>query len=443
MQEEQAASARSESRSASVVEAPKRGGGADRREASAPSAKLDVLRIRADFPILGRTVNGKPLVYLDNAATSQKPRVVLDAIASYYTGINANVHRGVHELSGRATDAYEGARERIRRFFNARSTHEIVYTRNATEGINLVAYSFVRPTLRTDDEVLITAMEHHSNIVPWQIVTEGSGATVKVAPVDDRGELQLDVFERMLNPRTKIAAVTHMSNALGTVTPVAEIVRMAHSRGVPVLIDASQAAYHMRIDVQALDCDFLVATGHKLYGPTGIGILYGKEARLEAMPPFMGGGDMISSVSFERSTWNELPYKFEAGTPHIAGAVGLHAALDYIESVGFEAIGTHERELLTYGTEILENIEGLRLIGTARNKASILSFVMDGVHPHDIGTIVDREGVAIRTGHHCAQPVMERFGVPATARASLAMYNTREELDALGRALRKVREVFA
>ncbi len=416
---------------------------ADRDAVAAPGAKFDVQRLRADFPILARTVNGKPLVYLDNAATSQKPRLVLDAIASYYTEINANVHRGVHELSGRATDAYEAARERIRRFFNARSTREIIFTRNATEGINLVAYSFARPQLRAGDEVLITAIEHHSNIVPWQLVAEETGATVRVAPVDDRGELDLDAFEALLTERTKIAAVTHMSNALGTITPVADIVRLAHARGVPVLVDASQAAYHMRVDVQGLDCDFLVATGHKLYGPTGIGVLYGKERRLDAMPPFMGGGDMISSVTFERSTWNVLPYKFEAGTPHIAGAIGLGAALDYIERVGFDAIGIHERELLEYGTQLLETIYGVRLIGTARHKASILSFVMDGVHPHDIGTIVDREGVAIRTGHHCAQPVMQRFGVPATARASLAMYNTREELDALGRALRKVREVFA
>jgi cysteine desulfurase / selenocysteine lyase len=416
---------------------------ADRDAVAAPGAKFDVQRLRADFPILARTVNGKPLVYLDNAATSQKPRLVLDAIASYYTEINANVHRGVHELSGRATDAYEAARERIRRFFNARSTREIIFTRNATEGINLVAYSFARPQLRAGDEVLITAIEHHSNIVPWQLVAEETGATVRVAPVDDRGELDLDAFEALLTERTKIAAVTHMSNALGTITPVADIVRLAHARGVPVLVDASQAAYHMRVDVQGLDCDFLVATGHKLYGPTGIGVLYGKERRLDAMPPFMGGGDMISSVTFERSTWNVLPYKFEAGTPHIAGAIGLGAALDYIERVGFDAIGIHERELLEYGTQLLETIDGVRLIGTARHKASILSFVMDGVHPHDIGTIVDREGVAIRTGHHCAQPVMQRFGVPATARASLAMYNTREELDALGRALRKVREVFA
>jgi cysteine desulfurase/selenocysteine lyase len=407
------------------------------------AAVFDVQRVRADFPILGRTVNGKPLAYLDNAATTQKPRAVLDAITSYYTDINANVHRGVHELSARATDAYEGARERIRAYFNAASVREIIYTRNATEGINLVAFTFAKGRLGPGDEVLISAMEHHSNIVPWQLVCEATGAKLAVAPIDDRGELILEEFDRLLTPRTRIAAVTHMSNALGTIPPVAEVVRMAHARGVPILIDASQAAYHMRVDVQALDCDFLVATGHKLYGPTGIGVLNGREAHLEGMPPFMGGGDMISSVTFERSTWNVLPYKFEAGTPDIAGAIGLHAALDYIESVGFDVIRAHEQDLLQYGTSMLEAIDGVRLIGTARDKASILSFVMDDVHPHDIGTIVDREGIAIRTGHHCAQPVMERFDIPATARASLAMYNTREELDALGRALLKVREVFA
>jgi cysteine desulfurase/selenocysteine lyase len=404
---------------------------------------IDVQRIRADFPILKRTVRGKPLVYLDNAATTQKPRAVLDAITSYYTEINANVHRGVHELSARATDAYEAARERVRGFFNAASVREIVFTRNATEGINLVAYSFARPRLSPGDEVLISAMEHHSNIVPWQLACEATGATLKVAPIDDRGELILEAFERLLTPRTRIAAITHMSNALGTVTPAREIVRLAHAKGVPVLIDASQAAYHMRVDVRALDCDFCVATGHKLYGPTGIGVLYAKVAHLEAMPPFLGGGDMIGSVTFERSTWNVLPYKFEAGTPHIAGAIGLRAALDYIDAIGIEAIAAHERDLVEYGTQVLQGIDGVRLIGTAREKASILSFVMDGVHPHDIGTIVDREGVAIRTGHHCAQPVMERFGIPGTARASLAMYNTRDELDVLGRALQKVRQVFA
>jgi cysteine desulfurase / selenocysteine lyase len=404
---------------------------------------LDVQRVRADFPILQRDVRGRPLVYLDNAATTQKPTAVLDAIERYYRTTNANVHRGVHELSERATEAYEGARSRIRQFFNAASTREIIFTRNATEGINLVAYAFARPRLKPGDEVLISAMEHHSNIVPWQLACEATGATLKVAPIDDRGELLMDAFEGLLSPATRLVAITHMSNALGTVTPAQEIVRLAHARGIPVLIDASQAAYHMRIDVEALDCDFLVATGHKLYGPTGIGLLYGKEAHLEAMPPFMGGGDMIASVSFERSTWNVLPYKFEAGTPHIEGAIGLHAALDYIEAMGFEAIGAHERDLLQYATRQIEGVDGVRLIGTAREKASVVSFVMDAVHPHDIGTIVDREGVAIRTGHHCAQPVMERFGIPATARASLAMYNTREEIDVLVRALRKVREVFA
>src|SRR5262245_7949541 len=422
---------RSEQRGASVVEEPKRGAG------------LAVAAVRADFPILARQVHGKPLVYLDNAATTQKPQAVLDAVARYFRETNANVHRGVHELSARATDQYEAARERVRRYFNAASTREIVFVRNATEGINLVAQSFVRPALQSGDEVLITAMEHHSNIVPWQLVCEATGARLRVAPIDDDGSLRLDEFERLLGPRTKIAAVTHMSNALGTITPVRDIVRIAHQHGVAVLLDASQAAYHLRVDVQALDCDFLVATGHKLYGPTGIGVLYGKESRLEAMPPFLGGGDMISSVTFEKSTWNVLPYKFEAGTPHIAGAIGLHAALDYIDGVGLDAIAAHERELTAYGTELLQSVGGVRLIGTAPDKSSILSFVMEGVHPHDIGTIVDREGVAIRTGHHCAQPVMERFGVPATARASIAMYNTREEIDRHGRALRKVREVFA
>jgi cysteine desulfurase/selenocysteine lyase len=423
--------------------------GSDRPGSQAPTAgasgspaSFDVQRIRADFPILARTVRGKPLVYLDNAATTQKPQAVLDAITGYYTGHNANVHRGVHELSQRATEAFDAGRERVRTFFNAGHSREIVFTRNATESINLVAYAFAKPRLKPGDEVLISAMEHHSNIVPWQLVCEATGATLRVAPIDDRGELILEEFERLLGPRTRIAAITHMSNALGTVNPVAQIVRLAHGRGVPVLLDGSQAAYHIRVDVQALGCDFYVATGHKLYGPTGIGVLYGKTQHLDAMPPFLGGGDMISSVTFERSTWNVLPFKFEAGTPHIAGAIGLHAALDYLESVGQDAVAAHERQLLEYGTDVVSSVPGVRLIGTASNKASILSFVMEGVHPHDIGTIVDREGVAIRTGHHCAQPVMARFGVPATARASLAMYNTREEIDALGRALHLVREVF-
>jgi cysteine desulfurase/selenocysteine lyase len=397
-----------------------------------------VQRVRADFPILARAVHGKPLVYLDNAATTQKPQAVLDALTRYYTQINPNVHRGVHELSERATEAFEAARERVRRFFNASSPSEIVFTRNATESINLVAQSFIRPRLQEGDEVLVSAMEHHSNIVPWQL----AGARLRVAPIDDRGELLLDEMERLIGPRTRLVAMTHMSNALGTVTPAAEVVRIAHRHGVPVLLDGSQASYHMRVDVRALDCDFYAATGHKLYGPTGIGVLYGREAHLEAMPPFLGGGDMIRTVAFERSTWNALPYKFEAGTPDIAGAVGLHAAIDYLDVVGLDHAARHERALLAYGTQILEDVPGLRIIGTAPEKSSILSFVMDGVHPHDIGTIVDREGIAIRTGHHCAQPVMERFGIPATARASLAMYNTIEEMEALGRALARVREVF-
>jgi cysteine desulfurase / selenocysteine lyase len=405
--------------------------------------RFDVARVRADFPILRRQVRGRPLVYLDNAATTQKPQAVIDAVVGYYTGINANVHRGVHELSELATEAFEGARETVRRFFNAAAVEEIVFTRNATEGINLVAATFGREAVRAGDEVLISTMEHHSNIVPWQMLCEAAGARLVVAPIDDRGELVLEELERRLGPRTRLVALTHMSNALGTVNPVEEVIALARARGIPVLLDGSQAAYHMPVDVQALGCDFYVATGHKLYGPTGIGILYGRRERLEAMPPYMGGGDMIASVTFEKSTWNVLPYKFEAGTPNIAGAVGLAAALDYVRGIGLDAIAAHERDLLAYGTAMLESIDGVRLIGTARHKASILSFVMEGIHPHDIGTIVDREGVAIRTGHHCAQPVMDRFGVPATARASLAMYNTREDIDALARAIERVRTVFA
>ena len=420
-----------------------RGFGSRRSVTTAVSpSPFDVSRVRADFPILRRQARGKPLVYLDNAATTQKPQAVLDAITRYYTDLNANVHRGVHELSEVATDAYEAAREKVRAFLNARDVREIVFTRNATEGINLVAYAFGRANVAAGDEIAITAMEHHSNIVPWQLLCEEKGARLRVAPIDDSGELILEELERMLGPRTKLLAVTHMSNALGTVTPVAEIAALARRAGVPVLVDGSQAAYHMPVDVQALDCDFYVITGHKLYGPTGIGALYGKKSRLQAMPPFMGGGDMISSVTMDKSTWNELPYKFEAGTPHIAGTIGLGAALDYITAIGFDAIGPHEAALLEYGTERLAQIPGVRVIGTAKHKASILSFVMEGVHPHDIGTIVDREGVAIRTGHHCAQPVMARFGVPATARASLAMYNSREDIDALVRALGRVRQVF-
>jgi cysteine desulfurase/selenocysteine lyase len=404
--------------------------------------RLDVARVRADFPILRREARGRPLVYLDNAATAQKPQSVIDAIVRYYTDINANVHRGVHHLSELATDAYEGARRKVRLFLNAAHDREIVFTRNTTEGINLVAHAFGRTRVNRGDDVLITAMEHHSNIVPWQLLCELTGARLRVAPIDDRGALMIGELAGLIGERTRLLALTHMSNALGTINPIEEIVTIAHDRGVPVLVDGSQAAYHMPVDVQALDCDFYVATGHKLYGPTGIGVLYGKAAHLEAMPPYMGGGDMISSVTFEKSTWNTLPHKFEAGTPNIEGAIGLGAAIDYIQAVGLPQIAEHERELLAYGTAALSSIDGLRLIGTAPAKASILSFVLGRVHPHDIGTIVDREGVAIRTGHHCAQPVMDRFGIPATARASLAMYNTTEDIDALVRALGKVREVF-
>jgi cysteine desulfurase/selenocysteine lyase len=406
-------------------------------------AAFDVERIRADFPILRRQVRGRALTYLDNAATTQKPQQVLDALIGYYTTCNANVHRGVHFLSEIATEAHDVARGKVRAFLNAASTREIVFTRNSTEGINLVAHAFGRWRVNAGDEIVITGMEHHSNIVPWQLLCEERGAHLRVAPIDDSGALILDELEALLTPRTKLLSVTHMSNALGTVNPIATIVRMAHARGVPVLVDGSQAAYHLPVDVQSLDCDFYVATGHKLYGPTGIGVLYGRESLLAEMPPFLGGGDMIRSVTFEKSTWNELPYKFEAGTPDIAGAIGLGAALDYISAVGLDRITAHEHDLLDYGTAALLEVPGLRLIGTAPHKASILSFVIEGVHPHDIGTIVDQDGVAIRTGHHCAQPVMDRFCVPATARASLAMYNTRCEIDALVGALRRVHAVFS
>jgi cysteine desulfurase/selenocysteine lyase len=415
---------------------------AARTATSVPDGRFDVERVRADFPILRRQVHGKRLVYLDNAATTQKPQQVLDALTSYYTDINANVHRGVHLLSQTATDAYEAAREKVRAFFNAQDAREIIFTRNATESINLVAHAFGHEFVGEGDEVLISALEHHSNIVPWQLLCEEKRARLRVAPIDDAGDIRLDELEGLIGPRTKLVAVAHMSNALGTVNPVEEIVRIAHARGVPVLLDGSQAAYHMPVDVRAIGCDFYAATGHKLYGPTGIGVLYGRKKLLSKLPPFLGGGDMIRSVTFEQSTWNDLPNKYEAGTPNIAGAIGLGAAIEYLSSVGLPGVARHEQELLAYATEALSSVPGLRLVGTARRKASILSFVMDDLHPHDIGTIVDREGVAIRTGHHCAQPVMERFGVPATARASLAMYNTRKDIDALVAALLRVREVL-
>ena len=405
-------------------------------------ATLDVAAIRALFPALHQQVYGKPLVYLDNAATTQKPQVVIDALRHYYERDNANVHRGVHALSEKATAAFEGARKTVQRFLNARSEREIIFTRNATESINLVARAWGDSQLKAGDEVLITALEHHSNIVPWQQACARTGAVLKVAPIDDAGDVVMDEFARLVSPRTKMVAVSHLSNALGTINPVEQMVALARSVGAAVLIDGSQAVYHMAVDVQALDPDFYVFTGHKVYGPTGIGVLYGREAVLNAMPPFMGGGDMISSVTFEKSEWNELPYKFEAGTPNIADAIVLAVAIEFVRSVGFEAIGAHEAALLDYGTRRLQEVPGLTLVGTAKRKASVLSFVMGDMHPHDIGTIVDREGVAIRTGHHCAQPVMDRFGIPATARASLAMYNTTDDIDALVHALGRVRQLL-
>ena len=409
-----------------------------------PSNKLsfDVLRIRQDFPILKRKVRGKPLVYLDNAASSQKPKAVIDAITRLYSEDYANVHRGVHELSQRSTEAYEGARLKVRRFINAGSEREIIFVRGATEAVNLVAQTYGRVQVRAGDEVLITTMEHHSNIVPWQILCEEKGAHLRVAPINDRGELILDELEKLLGPKTRLLALAHVSNALGTINPVREIIRMAHERDVPVLLDGAQAVPHMAIDVRELGVDFYAFSSHKMFGPSGVGVLYGKEALLEAMPPYQSGGDMISSVSFEKTTYNRLPYKFEAGTPNIADVVGLGAAIDYLADIGMEAIGAYEHELLDYGTQALSEIPGLELVGTAREKAAVLSFTLEGVHPHDVGTILDQDGIAVRTGHHCAQPVMDRFGIPATARASLALYNTKAELDLLVAGIHKVIEVF-
>jgi cysteine desulfurase/selenocysteine lyase len=403
---------------------------------------FDVHRVREDFPILRQTVHGKPLVYLDNAATTQKPQVVMDALTRSLLEENANIHRGVHLLSERATRAYEAARGKVQRFLNAGEAREIVFVRGTTEAINLVAQTYGRKRVGAGDEIVISEMEHHSNIVPWQLLCEQTGARLRVVPITDEGELRLDEYERLIGERTKLVAIVHLSNSLGTVNPVAEIVEIAHRRGVPVLVDGAQAASHLPIDVRALDCDFYAISAHKLFGPTGAGALYGKAALLEAMPPYQGGGDMISAVSFERTTYNVVPHKFEAGTPNIAGVIGMGAAIDYVRSLDFPAVMDYEHDLLEYGTRRLSEIDGLRLVGTARHKASILSFVVADVHPHDIGTILDQEGVAVRTGHHCCMPVMDRLGVPATVRASLALYNTREEIDALVAGLRKVREVF-
>jgi cysteine desulfurase/selenocysteine lyase len=407
------------------------------------AARFDVAAIRRDFPALAQEVYGRPLVYLDNAATTQKPVQVIEAVAKYYEHDNANVHRGVHQLSERATEAYEGARETVRAFIGARSTHEVIFTRNATESINLVARAWGDANVRQGDEVLITWMEHHSNIVPWQQLCERTGATLKAVPIDDRGQLVVSEFDRLLSSRTKIVAMTHVSNALGTINPVAELTARAKAAGAMVLIDGSQAAHHLSVHVQAIGADFYVLTGHKMYGPTGIGVLHGRESVLEAMPPFLGGGDMIRTVAIDRSTWNDLPYKFEAGTPHISGAIGLGAAVRYLQHVGVDAIQAHEAALVAKATVAVEAVPGVRILGTAAEKASVVSFVMDGVHPHDIGTIVDREGVAIRTGHHCAQPVMDRYGIPATARASFAMYNTLDEVDTLVAALHRAHELLA
>lgn len=410
--------------------------------AAMDSGSTGVVRWRQDFPILKQTVHGKPLVYLDNAATSQKPHRVIDCECIYYAQSNANIHRGVHELSQRATAAYEQARGKLRRFINAADDKEIIFLRGTTEAINLVAQSYGRSRLEAGDEILLTEMEHHSNIVPWQMLCEQTGARLKVAPINDAGELLLDEFERMLSRRTKLVAVVHVSNALGTINPVRRMTEMAHEAGAVVLIDGAQAVPHLRVDVRDLDCDFYCFSGHKLYGPTGTGVLYGKAALLEDMPPYQGGGDMISRVTFAKTIYNILPHKFEAGTPNIAGVIGLGAAIDYVEEIGLDSIAAHERDLLAYATQLALEVPGLRVIGTALDKASILSFTLDGIHPHDLGTFLDQEGIAIRTGHHCAMPVMDHFGVPATSRASFALYNTREEIDRLFNAVHQVREIF-
>ena len=410
---------------------------------STVEAGFDVERVREDFPVLKQKVHGKPLVYLDNAATSQKPLAVIEAIRRFYEVDCANIHRGVHELSQRSTAAYEQTRAKVKQFLNPRTKNELIFVRGATEGINLVAQSWGRKCVKTGDEIVISAMEHHSNIVPWQMLCEEKGAKLRVIPINDRGELLMEEYEKLLGPRTRMVAVTHVSNALGTINPVREIVELAHKAGAVALIDGAQAVPHMKVDVQALDADFYAFSGHKLFGPTGTGVLYGKTKLLNAMPPYQGGGDMIRTVTFEKTTYNDLPYKFEAGTPNIAGGIGLGAAIDYVNGIGLDKIAAYEHELLVYGTEALSDIPGLRLIVTAREKAAVLSFVMEGIHPHDIGTVLDRMGIAVRTGHHCAQPVMDRFGVPATTRASLAFYNTTAEIDALAAGLRKVKEMFA
>ena len=404
---------------------------------------FDVARIREDFPILDQMVNGKPLVYLDNAATTQKPQVVIDALVNYYTSDNSNVHRGVHTLSQRATEDFDIGRSKARQFLNAGSDQEIIFVKGTTDGINLVAQSYARPNLGEGDDIIISTMEHHSNIIPWQVLCQEKGAHLRVIPISDAGGLLIDEYEKLLTPRTKLVAITHVSNVLGTVNPIEQIVEIAHNRGVPVLVDGAQAVPHMAVDVQKLGCDFYVFSGHKIYGPTGIGVLYGKSELLEAMPPYQLGSEMIKSVTFEHTIYNDLPFKFEPGTPHIAGVIGMGAAIDYLNGIGMDRIDAYEHDLLEYGMECLSGIDGVQLIGTAPGKSSVMSFVMDSAHPHDIGTILDTEGVAVRTGHHCAQPLMHRFGVPATARASLSFYNTKDEIDLLVKAIDRVIEVFS
>src|SRR5215212_2023203 len=408
----------------------------------AASTDWDVERIREDFPVLKQTVNGKPLVYLDNAASSQVPQVVIDRGSTYLEQEHSNIHRGVHYLSQRATTAYEGAREKVKRFINAREAKECIFVRGATEGINLVMHGYGRKFVKEGDEVIISAMEHHSNIVPWQMLCEEKNARLRVIPMNDAGELLLDEYDALLNERTRIVAVTHISNALGTINPIKEIAARAHKYGVPVVVDGAQGAPHLTVDVQDLDCDFYALSGHKMYAPTGSGIIYGKAELLEKMNPFQGGGDMIKTVTFEKTTYADLPNKLEAGTPAIASQIGLGAAIDYLNLIGREQAAAHEAELLRYATERISAIEGVRIIGTAKNKASVLSFIIDDIHPHDIGTILDQEGIAVRAGHHCAQPVMQRFNVPATARASFAFYNTKEEIDVLARTIERVIEIF-
>jgi cysteine desulfurase/selenocysteine lyase len=405
--------------------------------------ELNIEQIRKDFPVLHQEVNGKPLVYFDNAASTQKPKVVIDRIADYYSNEHSNIHRGVHSLSAAATEEYELARKTVQGHFNAEFDHEIIFTKGTTDGINLVANGFAKSFLKEGDEVLVSELEHHSNIVPWQMACEQTGAILKVIPITDSGEWIMEKFHNLLSDKTKIVAVNHVSNALGTINPITEVIEAARIKGIPVLLDGAQAVPHMAVDVQALDCDFYVLSGHKLFGPTGIGVLYGKEEWLNKLPPYQGGGDMIKTVSFEKTTYNELPFKFEAGTPNIAGVLGLKSAVDYVNEIGLEAIAEYEQELLEYGTEKLSQIEGLKIYGTAKNKASVISFLLDGIHPYDAGTILDKLGIAVRTGHHCTQPVMTRFGIPGTVRASFAFYNTKEEIDALYEGLLRVKKMFS